>query len=68
MNEEKFNMELRKFLKKLGITCQREIENAVRTALEQDTLTGNETLSVVAKVTIQELGMETNVEGEIELE
>ena len=30
MNEDVFNMELRKFLKKVGVTSQREIEQAVR--------------------------------------
>ena len=33
MNEEAFNVSLRKFLKKVGITSQREIEQAVRAAL-----------------------------------
>ncbi len=33
MNEDVFNMEVRKFLKKVGVTSQREIENAVRAAL-----------------------------------
>ena len=34
MNEETFNMELRKFLKKVGVTSQREIEGAVRAAID----------------------------------
>lgn len=68
MNEEKLNIELRKFLKRLGITSQREIEAAVRGALEDGTLKGDETLSVKARVTIESLGMENTVEGEIELE
>ena len=34
MNEDVFNMSLRKFLKKVGITSQREIEKAVRTAID----------------------------------
>ena len=38
MDEEVFNMELRKFLKKVGVTSQREIETAVRTALESGKL------------------------------
>src|SRR3546814_14432817 len=40
MNEEIFNMELRKFLKKVGVTSQREIETAVRNALESGTQLG----------------------------
>lgn len=68
MNEDKFNIELRKFLKKLGITSQREIETAVRDAVKNGKLTGNESLPVKAKVTIEPLGMETVVDGEIDLE
>jgi Family of unknown function (DUF6494) len=30
MNEDKFNMSLRKFLKQVGVTSQREIERIVR--------------------------------------
>ena len=68
MNEDKFNLELRKFLKKLGITSQRDIEAAVRDAIDRGRLKGSESLSVKARVTIETLGMETIVEGEIELE
>ena len=44
MNEDVFNMELRKFLKKVGVTSQREIEGAVRAALDSGKLSGTETL------------------------
>ena len=40
MNEDAFNMSVRKFLKQVGITAQREIESAVRDALAQGGLTG----------------------------
>jgi hypothetical protein len=46
MNEDVFNMSLRKFLKKVGVTSQREIEKAVRGALDADRLKGTETLAV----------------------
>lgn len=68
MDEDKFNIELRKFLKKLGITSQREIETAVREALDKGRLQGNESLPVKATVTIEALGMETVVDGDIKLE
>lgn len=68
MDEEKFNIELRKFLKKLGITSQREIEKAVREALDSGTLQGGESLAVKATVTIESLDMETVVDGDIRLE
>lgn len=68
MDEDKFNIELRKFLKKLGITSQREIESAVREAVENGKLQGNESLPVKATVTISALDMETVVDGDIKLE
>ena len=48
MNEEAFNLELRKFLKRFGVTAQREIEKAVDVALKSRKLTGNEVLPVRA--------------------
>ena len=44
MNEENFNMGIRKYLKKVGVTSQREIEKAVNQAIESGTIQGNETL------------------------
>jgi Family of unknown function (DUF6494) len=44
MNEDVFNISLRKFLKKVGVTSQREIEKAVRGALDAGRLKGTETL------------------------
>jgi hypothetical protein len=67
VDEERFNMELRKFLKKFGITAQREIENAVRSAIESGQLTGHETLKVSAVLRVERALEELLVEGEIEL-
>ncbi len=68
MNEDKFNLEMRKFLKKVGITSQREIEKAVRDALEQGRLKGGETIKVTATLAIPELDTLETIEGRIELE
>jgi len=51
VDEEAFNMSVRKFLKKLGVTAQREIELAVRERLEGGDLRGDETLDATATVT-----------------
>ena len=48
MNDEVFNLELRRFLKRFGITAQREIERAVAGALERSALSGDEVLPVRA--------------------
>ena len=52
MNEDVFNASLRRFLKKVGITSQREIEKAVRDAVEAGKLKGNEKLPAKMVLTI----------------
>ena len=68
MNEEIFNGSLRKFLKTLGVGAQREIEKAVRQALADGRLKGNEKLPASATITIAALGLTHEVEGTLELE
>lgn len=68
MNEEKFNLEMRKFLKKVGITSQREIEKAVRDAIERGDLKGDESVDVVATLEIPGLGTSETIKGAIDLE
>jgi len=67
MNEDVFNMSLRKFLKKVGVTSQREIEKAVRGAIDAGRIKGTETLE--AEVTIKVGGVELSekIDGRIEL-
>lgn len=68
MNDDTFNMDIRKFLKTLGVTSQREIERAVGEALASGRLKGNETLQVRAVLTIDEVALSHEVRGEIALE
>jgi hypothetical protein len=68
MNEEVLNVSVRKFLKKVGITSQREIEQAVRTAISGGRLKGHEALPAKATLTVEGLGLSVEVEGAIELE
>jgi hypothetical protein len=67
MNEDAFNASIRKFLKTLGVTAQREIEKAVRQALADGRIKGNEKLPAQAMVTIAGVGLAWTVDGEIEL-
>ena len=67
MDEEAFNMSVRKFLKKLGVTAQREIEIAVREQLDAGDLQGSEQLPARATVTVEGLTREVVIEGEIRL-
>jgi hypothetical protein len=68
MNEDVFNMSVRKFLKKVGITAQREIENAVREALSKGSLTGKEKLPPKITLALGQTSLHLIVDGEIELE
>jgi hypothetical protein len=68
MNEDVFNMSLRKFLKKVGVTSQREIEKAVRAAVDEGRLAGNEKLNVVVSLKVEGLELSETIDGRIELE
>ena len=68
MNEEAFNISVRRFLKKVGITSQREIEQAVRGAIAAGRLKGNETLPAKVLLSVEGLGLSVEIEGAVELE
>jgi hypothetical protein len=68
MNEDAFNMSVRKFLKQVGITGQREIEAAVRQAIAQGDLAGNERLRAKATITVGKTNLNVTVEDEVRLE
>lgn len=68
MNEDTLNMQIRKFLKKVGITSQREIEQAVHKAIEGGALQGNESLDVHMSLSIPALGINHQIDGDIALE
>jgi hypothetical protein len=67
MNEDRFNIEVRKFLKEVGVTTQREIESAVRKAIASGQLEGDEKLKVSARIRIVRIALDHRVEGEIAL-
>jgi Family of unknown function (DUF6494) len=67
MNEEVFNMSLRKFLKKVGVTSQREIEKAVRDALDKGEIRGDETLAAEVTIKIGGIELTETIDGRIEL-
>jgi len=67
MNQEIFNISIRKFLKTVGVNSQREIEHAVRQATEAGTLAEKETLAVKCTLEISGLGVEVPFDGEIRL-
>ena len=68
MNQDNFNMEIRKYLKKIGITSQREITEAVNQSISEGKLDGNETLKASAKIMIHDIDFELEINGEISLD
>jgi hypothetical protein len=67
MNPDFFNMEVRKFLKQVGVTSQREIENAVKEALEKGEISDDKPLAVRMTLTIDAVGLTHIVEDKIGL-
>ena len=68
MNEEVFNMQIRKFLKKVGIQSQREIEQAVQQSIEKGSLVGTEKLEASVILEVPSVGLKVSIDGKIELE
>lgn len=68
MNEDAFNMSLRKFLKKVGITSQREIEKAVRDALAAGGVAGDRPLPANVVLSVPDIGLSVEIDGELEME
>ena len=67
MDQETFNLSIRKFLKMVGVNSQREIEQAVQKAMMDGKLQGNETLEARATLEIPQLGVKVPFDGEIRL-
>ena len=67
MDDDAFNMNIRKFLKQVGVTSQREIEAAVQAAIDSGKLTGNETLNAKVTLEIGEVGLSHEIGGKIGL-
>jgi len=67
MDQETFNLSIRKFLKMVGVNSQREIEQAVNHALQSKKLSGGETLPAKVTLEIPALGLKVPFDGEIKL-
>jgi hypothetical protein len=67
MNEDALNTSIRKFLKVVGVTSQREIEKAVRDAIETGRLKGQETLPAKVVLTVGGIELSHEIKGSIEL-
>ncbi|MBS1256001.1 MAG: hypothetical protein MAG581_01811 [Deltaproteobacteria bacterium] len=68
MDEEVLNIQVRKFLKKVGVQSQREIEDAVKEQLKKGALSGTEKLDASMLLEVPEIGLKVSIEGKIEIE
>lgn len=67
MDQETFNLSIRKFLKMVGVNSQREIEQAVQAAQAAGKLGGDAPLAARVTLEIPALGVRVPFEGEIRL-
>jgi uncharacterized protein DUF6494 len=67
MDQETFNLSIRKFLKMVGVNSQREIEQAVQKAVESGKLKGTEGIAIKMTLEISSLGVKVPYDGEIRL-
>ncbi|MGZ8182461.1 MAG: DUF6494 family protein [Methylobacter sp.] len=68
MNEDTLNMEVRKYLKKVGVTSQREIEHAILKAIESKMISETDSMEVKMTLSIPAIGLTYCIDGEINLE
>lgn len=67
MNEDQLNMEIRRFLKRFGVSAQRVIEEAVREAVAAGNVRPDGSVTVRARLQIDGLTVEHVVEEELRL-
>tara|TARA_B100000579_G_C22429238_1_gene664456 strand:- start:197 stop:403 length:207 start_codon:yes stop_codon:yes gene_type:complete len=68
MNGEVLNIQVRKFLKKVGIQSQREIEQAVKDQIKNGTISGTGNLDATMLLEVPEIDLKVSIEGKIEIE
>lgn len=68
MDEETFNLSIRKFLKVVGVSSQREIEHAIAQAIASGAIAGTETLAVTMTLEIAALQLKVKFDGDITLQ
>ena len=68
MNEENLNLEIRKFLKKLGINSQKVIENYIIKSVREGNLTISDEVAIEMKMTIKDQNIEHTISDKIKIE
>ena len=68
MDEETFNLSLRKFLKMVGVGSQRDIEQAVAKAIADGRIRGSESFPAKMRLTVDAIALDVSFDGQIKLE
>ena len=68
MNEDNLNMEIRKFLKKVGITSQRILENEINLADKNGLIKSGNSIDIQMQLKIESIGLENTISGKINIE
>jgi hypothetical protein len=68
MDDEVFNLSIRKFLKVVGVSSQRDIEQAVAKALQEGRISGTETLPATMTLEVPGLKLKVGFDGEVRLQ
>ncbi len=68
MDEESFNLSMRKFLKMVGVSSQNAIEKAVEKAIAEGRISGTEAFPAKVTLEIQGIKLNINFDGEIRLQ
>jgi len=68
VDEEAFNLSIRRFLKMVGINSQRHIEHAVATAIANGSIAGTETFPAKVELQVAGLNLHVTFDGEIQLQ
>ena len=68
MNEDNLNMEIRKFLKKVGITSQRILENEINLAYKKGLIKSGNSIDIQMQLKIESIGLANTISGKINIE
>jgi len=68
MNEENLNLEIRKFLKKVGISSQKVIENYIIKAVEEGNLKKKDEVEIEMKMILKNQNIEHTISDKITIE
>jgi hypothetical protein len=68
MDEEKLNLSVRKFLKNVGISSQRLIEDKVREMIKSGSIQNSKSITIEAKILSDDLKIDEKISGQIEIE